>query len=93
MERFDGHCLGRIHVKDGLFISLRFYSIHSDIYVCITWFLQEAGGKVTDSRGESLDFSLGAKLPREVWNGLDWMSRVMLPTLMRMVLYIYRRKT
>ena len=27
---------------------------------------QEAGGKVTDTRGEPLDFSLGAKLPREV---------------------------
>ncbi|CAM9158956.1 unnamed protein product [Ectocarpus fasciculatus] len=28
--------------------------------------IREAGGKVTDTRGEPLDFSLGTKLPREV---------------------------
>lgn len=59
----------------------REFTRHLRTCVRVTWFPQEAGGKVTDSRGELLDFSLGAKLPREVWNGRGWVARAMPLTL------------
>eukprot|EP00752_Nemacystus_decipiens_P001879 g1810.t1 len=68
--RVDGQCKYGLlsEGQGGIYLRLPRWGYHEWIWdhlagvVVIT----EAGGKVTDTRGEPLDFSLGAKLPREV---------------------------
>ncbi|CAM9804622.1 unnamed protein product, partial [Hapterophycus canaliculatus] len=68
--RVDGQCKYGLlsEGQGGIYLRLPKWGYVENIWdhVAGAVVIREAGGKVTDTRGEPLDFSLGAKLPREV---------------------------